>query len=53
MKRTHRYLPFLMGLSIAGALLLGACGGTAPAAAPGSQPQEHTISRHRPGRVLR
>lgn len=46
MNRTHRQpLPMVMGLSLAGALLLGACGGGAPAATAqtASQPPEHTI----------
>jgi len=46
MNRTHRQLlPIVAGLSVLGALLLGACGPVAPAAAPASatQPAEHTI----------
>jgi len=45
MKQMHRNrLPIVTGLSILAALVMAACGGSAPAVASGSQPQEHAIA---------
>lgn len=45
MKRMQRSaLPILVGLSILGGLVLGACGGTTPTAGSAIQPREHTIA---------
>ena len=45
MKQMHcNRLPIVTGLSILAALVMAACGGSAPAVASGSQPQEHAIA---------